>query len=269
MRLWLLFACLLPSVEARAAWLDWWVNADQRGIELLNNDRAELAGETFSNPDWRGTAKFLAGNFVEAADEFSRSDDIEAIYNRATSLARAGQLEESLAEFDRLLDRQSTHGDGLFNREIVQRQLEQQPPPPQDSPRQEQSGDSDSGQQQEGESQPQEGGGEGDQNPPQQAGDKSAEDRANEQTADANRDQSAAEELKSALENSDSPDQSQPEQRQLAGTAAEQQTWDEASQAIEQQLQRIPDDPAGLLRNKLRATHASRYADIRQSRQPW
>jgi Ca-activated chloride channel family protein len=87
LRLWLLFTCLLSTAQVHAAWLDWWVNADRRGIELLNNDQAGLAGETFSNPDWRGTAKFLAGNFVEAADEFSRSDGIESVYNRATALA--------------------------------------------------------------------------------------------------------------------------------------------------------------------------------------
>ena len=86
--------------------------------------------------------------------------------------------------------------------------------------------------------------------------------------------ESGEDSLKSALQNQKSPQQSERSQKQdrqdqQAKLAMQEQIYDEASQAIEQQLQRIPDDPAGLLRNKLRLTHQRRYADIREGSQPW
>jgi Ca-activated chloride channel family protein len=274
LQVWTTVLCLSISAPANAAWLDWWKRADQRGIELLENGQVEQAGQTFSSPDWRGTAKFLSGDFAQAADEFSRSDDIEAIYNRATTLAHAGELEQSLAVFDDLLERRSTHADGIANRGWVSRELQRQQQ--QDSPQQNQPGDPSESEQQSGEAQQGEGDKDSGEGQQQGAGDDPEQGQATAQSAAATsqeKPQPEEQALKSALQNqrlSDEADQSRQEiQQQPATEATEHSAYDEASQAIEQQLQRIPDDPAGLLRNKLRVTHQSRYADIRQGKQPW
>lgn len=282
-RVWVVSLCLSFSAEASAAWLDLWKRADQQGFELLNNGQLELAGETFSSPEWRGTARFLSGDFAQAADEFSRLDGIDANYNRATTLANAGDLEQSLAAFDYLLERQPTHADGIANRDWVLQQLEQQKREQQQQEQQDQQqgsaqqDDSTKSQQQTGAEQPSKGDEQDAANQPQSGTGTDREgDRPKSENADATRPegQDAGEQsLKSALQNqaaTEPSEQSQQETRQQqANIAMEPQTFDEASLSIEQQLQRIPDDPAGLLRNKLRVTHQSRYADIREGNQPW
>ena len=45
---------------------------------------------------------------------------------------------------------------------------------------------------------------------------------------------------------------------QVAGTAASQQPLSESEQSAEQWLRRVPDDPAGLLREKLRRRYAEK-----------
>ncbi len=273
MRLCLLILFLSFSIEAGAAWLDWWKRADQQGFELLNNGQIEQAGETFSSSDWRGSAKFLGGDFSGAVDEFSRSDSIDAIYNRATALAHAGEFEQSLAAFDHLLKRQSTHADGIVNRDWVLRQLQQQQQ--QNSQQQNQQGDSSDSEQQSGESQREEGDQQGDSQ--QQSADENRDGEQSEpESANATHEdqQDAGEQsLKSALENQIAGEQIEPLQQEMqqqqTNTGMEQPAYDEVSQAIEQQLQRIPDDPAGLLRNKLHVTHRARYPEIREGSQPW
>lgn len=279
-----IFVFSIVAANATAAWQDWWQRADQQGFELFEKGQVEQASEVFDDPQWRGTARFKAGQYVQAGAEFSKSPTLDALYNRATTLAHAGELKQSLATFDHLLAQQATHEDGIANRDWVLQQLEQQQAQ-QDS---QQSGQGDQPNQQQSDSAQSEAQNAG-QSAQQQEGDNAQSN--NDKTQNANsgeqgEQQNAEQSLKSALQEQqpkESPaDEQKAEQQQLteqaqqtedgqqSTTAAiQEQPYDEATQAIEQQLQRIPDDPAGLLRNKLYVTHQSRYANIREGDQPW
>ncbi len=271
---------LLLSTQASAAWLDWWRNADQQGKALIDAGDPTKAAQVFDDPNWRGAAHFQAGEYQHAADAFAQEEGIEPLYNRATSLAHAGELQQSLDAFDKLLQQQPDHEDGAANREWVKKQLEQQQEQQQqqnsdgDDPQDQQQDESqqaDNKQTEEGSEQQQEGG-----------TSKLDDGRKMSDNSEANGQQgqqSAEESLKSALQNQqepNAPQNAEPNREQnmessdgASEVAQNEIPYSEASQAIEQQLQRIPDDPAGLLRNKLYVTHQTRHADVREGEKPW
>lgn len=80
----------------------------------------------------RAIILFRNGSYVEAANLFACDDDAEAHYNRGTALARAWQFEQALAAFDQALAREPAHTDALHNQTVVQQLLLQRgsmPPP--------------------------------------------------------------------------------------------------------------------------------------------
>ena len=54
-----------------------------------------------------------------------------------------------------------------------------------------------------------------------------------------------------------------------AATANGAEAFDEGEQAVRQWLRRIPDDPAGLLRARLRQTHRDDYPEVGDGDEPW
>ena len=254
-----------------------WRNADQRGKALLDAGDAARAQEAFQSRDWRGVAAYEAGDYGAAAEAFAASDLTDADYNRGNALARAGDLQAALDAYDAQLDATPDHADAQHNRALVQALMDQQ---------QQQSGESgDSGddeqqppdqqrqsdeqqQQTDGESQDSQQAGQGQDNGDQQ------QDRAGEEQQQAgNQQESDAE-----------PDDQQREQQQAeaeAGedrgeqTAAEAQAMSDedraeqqAQQALEQWLRRVPDDPGGLLRRKF-ALEQARRNDAEEGEQAW
>ena len=276
--------CLLFLTQglapANAGWTELWQTGDQQGIELFNNGETEQAAEAFDNPEWRGTATFQSGDFAGAAREFSQSDSTDALYNQATALAHAGELEQSLKTFDQLLARQPDHEDGIANRDWVIRQQQEQA---QQNQQQQQGEGESQDQQQDSSSQAQNENGEEGESDQQQAGANNEDGREMSKNESANGQegqQSAENSLKDALQNQQQTEQkpgetaeSQQAQNTQSGEESSAEVneipYTEASQAIEQQLQRIPDDPAGLLRNKLYVTHQARYPKVREGEEPW
>ncbi|MEM7209645.1 MAG: tetratricopeptide repeat protein [Pseudomonadota bacterium] len=275
MRTFLTLMLFFHCAFAQAAWRDWWVGADQQGVELLRQEKPAEAVEKFANPEWRGIAQFQAGDAGAAAESFLQSPTQAALYNRATVLAHSGELEQSLAAFDELLKHAPNHEDGIANREWVLQQMQQQTQNSADPSNSEQGdegqneqGGDDQNAQQNGQAQ------EGAQNQNTAMDERQAQAQSGRNDPnDSERD--AMNELKNALQqqfdgeqetvqqahtkNPSNPNQGQQQQAMI------EQPFDESAQAVEQQLQRIPDDPAGLLRNKLYVTHQSRFADIVES----
>ena len=279
MRIVLFVVTLMVTNSAFAEWRDWWLNANQRGIELLNNGDAAAAAEVFSDTQWRGMANFQAGEYEQAAQSFAKAESsTSALYNSATALAHAGKLKESLRQFDELLTREPQHDDGIANRDWVLKQLQQQQQQENSNERGDQQG------QQQGDQSEQQSGENGNQNKQQQAGASGEDGRELSKDGSAGSgqtqaQQSAEESLKSALgeqpaklseQGDDDPrEQTDSHGAPDADVAFSEQSFNESAQAVEQQLKRIPDDPAGLLRNKLYVTHQSRFADIREGDEPW
>lgn len=265
----------LPSPAMALEWDDLWSRPDQRGEALIQQDPAQAATR-FDDPEWRGSALYRAGAYDAAANEFARSDSIDAGYNRANALARGGQLEEALAGYEAVLARDPGHEDAIANRDLVRQLLEQQQQQQSqgDSSQDQQNGqqDGDPSSQSQGQSDPQES----------QGGQDPSESDGNGQTADNpdSRQQSSQQQGRNGEEQDQ---QGNPDQ--AGGQAADMETGDAESeqqpaplselqgtplsQGQEQMLRRVPDDPGGLLRRKFLQQYQDRATQPDESDTPW
>ncbi len=188
---WLLVV-LAPVPRAHAfEWQDLWQRPDQRGLEALEAEQAERAAQLFKDPEWRSAAQYRAGQFEESAVSLANVESTAAHYNRGNALAKAGQLPAAIAEYDRALELDPNHEDARYNRDLVEKFLQENPPPQQQQDQQgeQAQGDSEQGDSQSGEQQ--EGGQPGEQQQSQQSeegdsGDSQAADGSSEQPEEPN-----------------------------------------------------------------------------------
>lgn len=279
---------LTPQTSHAQDWRAPWLNPDQRGQRLLDENQPAEAAENFENPEWRGSALYKAGEYQAAAEAFAQQDTARADYNRGNALARAGELKQALEAYDEALEKDPNLEDAQANKKLIedlleqqeqqdgdqqqddqegegeqQEQQEQQGDQSQNQQEDSQSGDQDSqseSQQQPGEdSEPQDSSEQQpqDETPPDQDSqeEQSAEQDAQEQNQDEAEAQQQEEqqEQEQAEQDAGAPEeadgQDQDSQETMAGMQEDDLT-DEERQAMEQWLRRVPDDPSGLLRRK-------------------
>ena len=128
---WLLGLCatalMLPAADSYAlSWRDLWQTDDQQGQRLLEQEHPEQAAEAFADEQWRGVARYRAGDYDAAAEAFAREDSSTAHYNRGNALAQAGELEAALAAYQRALELDPDNADAASNKQQVEEALRQQ-----------------------------------------------------------------------------------------------------------------------------------------------
>lgn len=283
---WLLGCALLLGNPPSAQAFDWdalWLRDDQRAWRALQAEEYDRARQLAPDPALRGSAAYKAGDFAAAAEAFATTNDAESQYNRGNALARAGELEAALAAYDAALERNPALKDAKFNRELVQQALQQRQ---QASQPQAQSGQGDEQAPQASQSAPedaQQAESKSDSSPGQdgqQTADagqppdtrespdtaqaaptqpEQSERDAETAAAAAKPEQAAAQEaaqeahrqaLEQALQQAEAEPKAAPADSAQPTATPLDPAKAEARQAAEQWLQRVPDDPGGLLRRK-------------------
>lgn len=105
-------------------WQDLWKRPDQQGADAFGKGDYATAAARFQNPAWAASAAYKAGAYDKALGGFSAGRDAD--YNTGNALARAGRLEDAVAAYDKAIARDGTDEDARFNRELVQRLIDQQ-----------------------------------------------------------------------------------------------------------------------------------------------
>ncbi len=265
----LLLACMLPSTDTYAfSWSELWQTQDQQGRRALEEGEPGVAAELFEDEEWRGVARYRAGDYQGAAEAFADKDTSDAHYNRGNALARSGELEAALDAYDRALELDPDNVDAASNRERVRKALEQQQEQEQQNS---QSGDDqEQGEQEQGEQDKQgDGSGEDGQDSSQQSGDQPQEpSRQDSQQDGSENDDSASDqaERQDEGEGDAGPEQEreeqaggtgedpgedtpEPDQEGTKGESASQRTPEE-DERLKQWLRQIPDEPGDLLQRK-------------------
>lgn len=261
-----------PSPRAQAAELEnLWQTPNQQGRELLEQGDAEGAAKRFENSQWRGTAQYRAGEYDAAAKNFAQSNDPQGLYNLGNSLTQQGRFDEAIEAFDQAIQQNPEFTDAAHNREIAEqlKKLQQQQQSQGEQSDQQQQGD----QQQNQQDQNQQSQGSQDQQDPQQnqqQGEQSQQQNAGQNSQDQQDQQSAQQDQSSSgQQDQDEQEQSESEQQQAQNgqpqdgkeqqQSAQAQPRDQQSpldpetqQALDQWLRQIPDDPAGLMREKFK-----------------
>jgi len=284
------------AAQASPTWDNLWRTPDQRAQQLLHQGKPAEASRLFRDPRRKAYAELQAGNFPQAAQDFSAFNDTDGQYNRGNALARAGRLQEAIQAYDAALARDPNNRDARHNRELVAKALQKQPPKPPSTSGQGQQGNTsqnspkqgDQGQQkqnsgsQNGETskpssnntaqagkpgQPPAGGsqtrpaGQGQpqqgQSPPGQQQAGPASQPPDRRNADANGSQQEQAANAAAQARSDAEaGLAKPQAAQAPQAATNPPS--ERQLAEEQWLRRIPDDPGGLLRRKFMIEHLIR-----------
>jgi Ca-activated chloride channel family protein len=218
-----------PPAYANTAtdlWQSLWNRGDQRGFEALRGGEPEKAATLFDNAQWRSVAQYRSGDYTASLAGFQTNPGVTGRYNEANSLARLGEYETAIALFEQVLSAQPEHQDAIFNKELVERLLQeqQQAEQQQNQDQQNQANNENSDSEQSDQSEDQES---------------SDQDQDSEESEQEQQDESESEQ-----------ENQQGDEQQMAEAEQDEATRDEKQEALEQWLRRVPDDPGGLLRRK-------------------
>lgn len=295
---WLMLLPLVLIVHAQPAaaisWTDLWQRPDQQARAALDAGDAHTAQALARDPDLRGSAAYRAGDFSAAAKDFSRPDTANSNYNRGNALVKQGQYEKAIGAYDDALKSDRDMPDALANKKAVEDWLKQQKKNQQqqdDRNKQDKNGkkDQQNSQSQSGDAdksgdksqdQKQSDGQTSDQvnqdqqkpdaeqkdgkqsdsksdKPEEGAKKQSAQEHAEQRQAEQEAKQQFSKNMDQAIKQNDQGKPTQPKPVRL-GARESDKAPDEKQQAVEQWLQRVPDDPGGLLRRKFQLEYQQR-----------
>ena len=272
---------MLPPDANAFEWQDLWQTKDQQAQKLLDQN-PQAAAEKFERKDWSGVANYQAKNYPSAAEQFSSGETANDHYNRGNALALNGTLDEALQAYEQALELEPDFADALYNKDIVEKLIEQQEQNQQQSENSEQQSDENSqqdssqenqdseseNQQSDGSQQEQADGSQDQQadGSQQEQADGSQEEQAEgsqEEQADGSQDQQESDQQAQSEgdEQEESAEQTQASQAEEANDDSEQEsetstamlseaTPDQLQDSSEQWLRGIQDDPSGFLRRK-------------------
>ncbi len=273
---------LLPSLFSDPAsaleWRDLWQTADQQASSALQEGDAEAAQALFSDPQWRASAAYKAGDYQTAIDEFMQNDSAVGHYNRGNALAKSGDLDGAIEAYNQALKMQAGMADALANRDLVE-QLKQQQQAQQQNQKQNQSQPNQQQNQQQ-QSQSQENNSQNQQQQNQKLQETDQQSAQEQQEQEQKAQEQKAQEQKAQEQETQEPDtQEQAEQqaqqtretkKDISSAPAEELSEEEkqAQQELQQWLRRVPDDPGGLLREKFRYQSRQRALEQRRPAPP-
>ncbi|MFG1203418.1 VWA domain-containing protein [Xanthobacter aminoxidans] len=104
------------------SWADLWWRPDQQGAADYARGDYSAAAQKFEDPAWKADALYKAGDYSGASAALSRLPGRD--YNRGNALARAGQLEQAVAAYDKALAANPDNADAKFNRDLVQKLID-------------------------------------------------------------------------------------------------------------------------------------------------
>lgn len=252
-----------------------WKTQDQEGQELFQQEQFQEARDSFQNLDWKGAASYKLGEYDAAAECFSENQSVEGYYNFGTARAKQGDFEGALAAYAKALELDPEHEDTLYNKKIIEEQEKQnqdkqkqdkqgQDKQKQDKQEQKQQDQGQQDQQQKDQDQDQEkketeknNRDDQDNQDPNQKEHKQQDQRKDKESEKAPpADQKDSDEEKDKEAEKDFRDQmnekleQQGEPKELKAAEEESPEKDPQQQGDERWLQKVKDDPGGLLRRK-------------------
>lgn len=282
----LVIAVMPPPADA-VEWRDLWLRKNQQAAADMERGQPDRAARRFTDPAWRGTAHYEAGDYAAAAQAFAESEGVDAAYNRGNALARTGELEAAVAAYREVLEQAPEHDDAQANLALLESLMQEQQQQQQDQSQSNSENDEQQQSQSNQGNEPEQNGESGKESSPEQneagkdegsdqeknsAGSEQASNDAASQAADSgarsngqsaqptseqdDSEEAARRDVAGQIDPQESPDESQTSS--LAQRDAEGTPPSEADIALDQWLRQIPEDPAGLLRRKFMLEHLKR-----------
>lgn len=261
-----------PAVHA-FTWNDLWKTPDQQAEELFLNEKYPQAKELFRQSDWQGAVNYRLGEYEAAAQFFANDPSAEGYYNYGTAKAKQGEFETALEAYNKALEIQPGHADALYNKKLIEELMQQQQKQEDQKEDQDQSKEKN---QDQGKDQNSDGK-QSDQHDDSQESQEKKPDQGKEQNSESSQSDQREDSQKGKREEKEEQADSQKDSQEVtdqqreelealyrkAGdkerkenkgeeqiAQAEEPAENEQRQIDERWLQRIHDDPGGLLRRK-------------------
>ena len=263
--------CLLIHNEPSHAidWQNWFLNQDQQAYQNYQNQDYAAAAEQFNQSEWKASSQYKNGDYQESLENWSDNSS-DGLYNKGNALARMGKYAEAIQHYEQSLALHSDNADAQHNLELLKKALQQN---------QQQQDSSEQGQGQEQNSE------QSQQDSSQQQNSNNTDQEESNNNSSTSEEQSTAESTEQeAASNTDNTDQAEKDYQQALQEAeesneqgdepekatplSEQEALAQEKAILQQQwLDRIEDNPGGLLKRKFK------YQDYinkqQQESQPW
>jgi Ca-activated chloride channel family protein len=221
----------MPEPAYALSWDDLLLNKDQQAKQAFDNEDYGPSEKLFTENDnhqWQGSAAYKNQDYQAAADAFAKGDTATDDYNRGNALSQLQRFDEAITAYDSALAKDPTLEDAQKNKALVKQIKDQQ----EKQKKQEKGKEGENGDDQQ-----------------EQKDGKQKEEQSEEQ----NKEQASAQK-DNEQEDKESPENGEPTDL----LSAVDQLSTEEQQELEQWLQKIPDDPSGLLRKKFRYEYEKR-----------
>ncbi|MBV1908498.1 MAG: VWA domain-containing protein [Kangiellaceae bacterium] len=242
----LFIAGAASNVAHANVWDDLWKTRDQQASKAFKDKDYRKASELFENQQWQGASSYRSDDFTSALDQFLQSDSLESLYNQANTFAKTQSFKEAIELYSKVIesdsgDKVSLIDDAKFNKNLVEELLKQQ---------------------QEQEKQDQE---KQDQENQEKEESESDSDSQSDQNSEDDSDKEKNSEQQEQQQESEEQSDEQQEQQQ-AELTDDQRDKNEKDQALEHWLEKIPDDPGGLLRRKMYREYQKRGREQKEKK---
>lgn len=225
----------VPQPASALSFDDLWLRPDQQGMRLLESSRPGEAATRFEDHRWQGYARYQAGDFAGAAEQFGKGDSAADHYNRGNALARNDELQAAIEAYEQALELDPGLDVARRNKTTVEEALRQKEAQadadPDASPPEESTSEAEQRKQPRGSKAPD-----------------TSSDSTDQTTAQAPPE--PAGEMSSETLNEGPPESEPVATDQQMAQAQEVPVDPEQDQAMNQWLRKIPDDPGELLRRK-------------------
>ncbi len=255
----------LPKNSYALEWQDLWQTGDQRGQQLYAQEKYEQAAEQFNDQEWKDAAHYKAIQYRQALQNPDNPESAIGWYNRGNNLAKSGQLQQAVEAYNKALTIDPNNTDAQYNKELVEQAIKEQE---QEQNQQQSESDSDQNQSDSESSDSEQFNSE--QSDSNQA-DSNQEPQDQKPEPPDQQSEDVSETDKQHQQQQADAQQAEPDQAEQEDTDAkpiQQSLADETQQANEQWLNRIPDNPAGLLRRKFKHQYGQRKHQT-DSEQAW
>ncbi|QZN91714.1 vWA domain-containing protein [Idiomarina abyssalis] len=244
-----LYAAQEPALEK------YFLNQEQRAQRFYQQEQYEQAANLSKDPLRQGAALYRNGDYEAAADVFAQHSSPEAQYNLGNALAQQQQYDAAIAAYEKALEKRPDWSEAVENKQLVEQLKEQ------DSDSSDGSGESSEksdSQDDESKNDSEQNGNEQDQQKnesnnndgPPDPGKDGQEDGQPEQKKDQKEEATEEKEQQDSSENEGAENDEESTQ-QLQEKVREGEIDPEKAQQLEQWMNRVPDDPSILLRNKM------------------
>lgn len=267
----MLLGLLLPMYTPRAHadwWQDMWKTPDQQAMQAFKQNEYEQAAQKFEDPLWQGTAHYKNQNYQAALESYlqvAQSDpsNLEATYNAGNAFAQLGEIDQAIAAYEQVLSHNPEHQDAAANKALLEKLKEQQEQQQQDQQgdqsQEQQDNQEQNDQQQDGEQNSENQEGESSDQQQQSSGSEQNSSEQDQQESSENSeeqqgDKQQNEQQQAQQAEADAQEKAEQEQQAQAMQQGEQELTDEQKeqmQRLQNLLNRVPDDPAFLLKRKM------------------